>query len=205
MNYSNTFKFKHMPILVQISKAMEALNPTKEEVSSMKVERKSSMGLYVQATMKGLDSLPILRRCVEIIEKSLDTINEKEGSDDMKARYANLDRARKKLLFEYGDLLHELRSLPVGKMLISSSAFDFGDSDCYHFGDLLQFIRRKTREEDVSYWTEKTDVGCPRSVMMLGQLMFVLRQELIGLSYKLQSANPNHNETITKINTNNYV
>lgn len=139
----------------------------------------------------------IVKRCAELIENRLDSLDEKESIESTKARYANLDRARKKLIFEYGDHLHELRNMPVGKMLISSSDFDFGDIDYYHLEDLLEFIRRKTREEDVSYWTEETEVGYSRSVIILCQLLFVLRQELIGLSHILQSTNPNHHETIT--------
>ncbi len=197
-----------MIITVEISKAFEALeglNPTMELVSSMKEEKKRSMGLYVQATMGKLDSLSILKRCAELIENRLDSLDEKESIEGKKARYANLDKVRKKILAEYGDHLHGLRNLPVGKMLISSSAFDFGDIDYYHLEDLLEFIRRKTREEDVSYWTEKTDVGCPRSVLILSQLLFVLRQELIGLSYMLKPANPNHCDTKTIKNTEIYV
>jgi len=188
-----------MLITVNISKAFEseALNPTMEVVSTNKAVKNHKMGLYPQIIVDGLKSLSILKRCAELIENRLDSLDEKESIEGTKARYANLDKVRKKILVEYGDHLHELRNMPVGKMLISSSAFDFGDIDYYHLEDLLEFIRRKTREEDVSYWTERNEEGYSRSVLILCQLLFVLRQELIGLSHILQSTNPNHHETIT--------
>jgi len=173
------------------------LNPTMEVVSTNKAVKNHKMGLYPQIIVDGLKSLSILKRCAELIENRLDSLDEKESIEGTKARYANLDKVRKKILVEYGDHLHELRNMPVGKMLISSSAFDFGDIDYYHLEDLLEFIRRKTREEDVSYWTERNEEGYSRSVLILCQLLFVLRQELIGLSHILQSTNPNHHETIT--------